>query len=110
MIQQMHLTKQCADQVTGHVEHCRWNAYQHVSGRLHVAIRGGFEGDITAELARVQALQEEALLLQHWTAIQLLQPLCNSHNVFPAYQLLCLSCISIAVDGVVHESRWCEGC
>ncbi len=73
-----------------YVEHCRYTEYQHVSGRLHVAIRGGFEGDITAELPRVQALQEEALLLQHWSAIQLLQPLCNSHNVFPANQLVLL--------------------
>jgi len=86
MIQQMHLTKQCADQVTEYVEHCRWIPYQHVSGRLHVAIRGGFEGNITAELPRMQALQKETLLLQHWTTIQLLQPLCNSHNVFPANQ------------------------
>ena len=61
-----------------------------MSGRLHVAIGGGFEGDVTAELARMQALQEEALLLQHWSAIQLVQPLCNSHNVFPANQLMLL--------------------
>ena len=93
----MHLAKQCADQVTAYVEHCRWTAYQHVSGRLHVAIRGGFEGDITAELARVQALQEEALLLQHWTAIHLLQPLQLSQ---------CLSCKALgdAVGDVVYES------
>lgn len=72
------------------LKHCRWTEYRHVSDRLHVAIRGGFEGDITAELSRVQALQKEALLLQHWTAIQLLQPLCNSHNVLPAEQFVLL--------------------
>ena len=40
-------------------------AYQHAPGTLHIAVRHCLEGHIPAQLAGMQALQEEALLLEH---------------------------------------------
>ena len=75
--------------------HCICNAsarqtrYQQVSGGLHTVSRSGLEGHIAAELAGMQALQEEALLLQHWSAVQVVQLVSHPHNVLPAPQHPC---------------------
>ena len=59
------------------------NSHQHAPGANHIVPGWAFEGGLTSELARVQALQEEALLLEDGAAIQLLQPVRHPHYVLP---------------------------
>lgn len=73
----------------------RQTQYQQVSGGLHIVSRSTLEGHVAAELAGMQALQEEALLLQHWSAVKVVQLVGHPHNVLPAPQHPC-SCNAIA--------------